>query len=135
MAEPVTRRAVCECGQLELVISGEPEHHHACTCTKCQRASGSVMTVSAWFPKDQIVSISGETMSWQPGGPGTDVYRCKVCGGGGWFLTGSYLPHCVGINVGHFADPGFPAPAHIHWWPDRPHWLQAPENVECLSGN
>lgn len=93
------------------------------------------MTLTAWFPKNAMRHVAGETMMWQTGGPGTEVYRCARCGGGGYFLTGDYLPHCVGMNVGHFADPDFPAPDHIHWWPDRPHWLGTPEGVECLDGN
>lgn len=135
MARARIRKAICECGGLVVTLKGEPEHHHACTCTKCQRASGSVMTVTAWYPRDQLVSVEGNTMMWQPGGDGTDVYRCATCGGGGYFLTGSYLPDCIGVNVGHFADPDFPAPAHIHWWPNRPRWLQAPNRVELRDGN
>lgn len=135
MARHDLRQAICECGQLTLTLSGDPVHHHACTCTRCQRASGSVMTVTAWFPKSQIVSMTGETMTWQPGGAGTEVYRCKRCGGGGYFLTGDYLPDCIGINVGHLADPHFGVPDHVHWWPDRPRWLGTPDGVELLDGN
>lgn len=135
MSDERIRQAICECGQLTVTVRGEPEHHHACTCTKCQRASGSVMTVTAWFARDRVVAVEGETLMWQTNGPGTEVYRCKRCGGGGYFLTGAYLPHCFGINVGHFADPAFTAPAHIHWWPNRPHWLEAPEGVVVFDGN
>ena len=135
MTKDQTRQAICECGQLVVTLRGEPEHHHACTCTKCQRASGSVMTVSAWYPRHQLVSVKGRTMTWRTGGKGTEIYRCARCGGGGYFLSGSYLPHCIAVNVGHFADPDYPPPAHIHWWPSRPNWLSAPADVDLLQGD
>jgi hypothetical protein len=117
------RHAACECGQLAITVTGEPEHVHTCTCTRCQRSSGSAMTCSAWFP-ERNVTVRGTTASWQPQGPQGEKVFCPVCGGGGYFRTGGYLPHCVGIRVGTFADPDFPPPTHIHWWANRPRWLE-----------
>jgi hypothetical protein len=117
------RHATCECGQLAITVTGEPEHVHACTCTKCQRRSGSVMTFSAWFPERQV-TVCGRTASWQPHGPAAEKVFCPVCGGGGYVRTGAYLPHCVAIRVGAFADPDFPPPAHVHWWASRPRWMK-----------
>jgi hypothetical protein len=117
------RHATCECGQLRITVTGEPEHVHACTCTKCQRRSGSVMTFSAWFPEGHV-TVHGQTASWQPHGPGAEKVFCPVCGGGGYVRTGPYLPHCVAIRVGTFADPDFPPPTHVHWWASRPRWLE-----------
>lgn len=126
-SEPASRQTVrhaaCECGQLAITVTGEPEHVHSCTCTRCQRRSGSVMTFSAWFP-ERNVTVRGQTASWQPQGPQTEKVFCPVCGGGGYFRTGAYLPHCVGIRIGTFADPGFPPPTHVHWWANRPRWIE-----------
>jgi hypothetical protein len=120
--QPV-RQASCECGQLAITVTGEPEHVHGCTCKRCQRASGSVMTLSAWFPERQV-TVRGKTASWRPQGLESEKVFCPVCGGGGYVRTGAYLPHCVAIRVGTFADSDFPPPTHVHWWASRPRWLQ-----------
>lgn len=131
-ASPKVRHAACECGQLAITVTGEPEHLHACTCTRCQRSSGSVMSFSAWFP-EASVTVRGNTASWQPKGPGTEKVFCPACGGGGYFRTGAYLSHCVGIRVGTFADPDFSPPAHVHWWANRPRWLEDIRLLEHLE--
>jgi hypothetical protein len=60
---------------------------------------------------------------------------CANCGGGKFFRTRDYLSDCIGISVGSFASPDFLAPDHIHWWPDRPTWLGAPQGLHLLDGN
>lgn len=127
----------CECGALRLLVTGSPVHVHGCTCTRCQRGSGSVMRVSAWFP-DTDVRIEGPFTTWfyrDNGDPAMTACFCPTCGGGRFFRTGDYLKGCIGIAVGNFADPGFQAPDHIHWWPDRPHWLGNPVGPTLLEGN
>jgi hypothetical protein len=134
---PASRTAACDCGALRLVVTGDPVHVHGCACSQCQRASGSVMKLSAWFP-EAGVTILGRFATWDargPDHPGWTTHFCPVCGGLRFFRTGPYLPDCIGIPVGAFADPAFPAPDHIHWWPDRPHWLTAPAGLVLLEGN
>lgn len=131
------RQSLCECGALRLRVRGDPVHVHACCCTRCQRASGSAMTMSAWFP-ETAVTIEGDYITWHYAGSHDSKLMagfCRTCGGGRFFRTGDYLPGTIGIATGNFADPAFPAPDHIHWWPDRPHWLGAPHGPETLPGN
>lgn len=131
------RVSSCECGALRLRVSGAPVHVHGCTCTKCQRGSGSVMSLSAWFPEEGV-AIEGAYTTWTFAGEGRpDLMAgfCPVCGTGRFFRTGDYLKGCIGIAVGNFADPSFPPPDHIHWWPNRPHWLGQPDGPAVLEGN
>lgn len=131
------RVASCECGGLRLRVRVAPVHVHGCTCTKCQRASGSVMTLSAWFPEEGV-AIEGPHAIWHytaAQDPALMAGFCPTCGTGRFFRTGDYLRGCIGIAVGNFADPGFAAPDHIHWWPDRPHWLGPPAGPALLEGN
>lgn len=131
------RIAACECGRLTLMVTAKAVHIHACTCTKCQRSSGSALSLSAWFPESEV-AISGPYTTYFYAGaddPNLMAGFCPTCGGGKFFRTGDYLKGCVGISVGSFADPAFPAPDHIHWWPDRPHWLGAPLGPALLDGN
>jgi hypothetical protein len=119
------RTAACPCRALTITVAGDPLVVNGCTCTDCQRASGSVMTVSAWFADEQIVRIVGDYARWRPDGPPEDddfAAFCPTCGGGGFFKHPAQ-PGATGIRIGTFADPTFPKPKHIVWWSDRPYWL------------
>jgi len=39
-----TRRAACSCGQLRLIIEGEPSRISMCHCLECQRRTDAVMS-------------------------------------------------------------------------------------------
>ena len=134
---PPDRLASCECGALRLHVTAAPVHVHGCTCTRCQRSTGSVMKLSAWFPEDSV-RVDGAFTTWRYAGtddPDLTACFCPTCGGGRFFRSGDYLRGTIGIAVGAFADPAFPAPDHIHWWPDRPRWLGTPLGPTLLEGN
>jgi hypothetical protein len=42
-----TRRAACSCGQLQLMIEGEPSRISMCHCLECQRRTGAVISNQA----------------------------------------------------------------------------------------
>ena len=58
----------CHCGQLRLTVEAAPVHVHLCTCTRCQRASGSVGGWNGWFPKDGI-TVHGNVSLYLIEGP------------------------------------------------------------------
>ncbi|MGO6719096.1 GFA family protein, partial [Rhizobium ruizarguesonis] len=106
--------------------------------TRCQRASGSALAHNVWFPEENVRVVAGEYSVWYPQGETTpDVMKvfCRICGGGGFSKSGTYFPGTVVIAGGTFADPSFPAPDHVHWWDNRPHWLDLAEPIERLAGN
>ena len=45
-----TRRAACNCEQLQLMIEGEPSRISMCHCLECQRRTGAVISNQARFP-------------------------------------------------------------------------------------
>ena len=134
----VSRIAKCRCGALTVTVAGEPEHNHACSCTRCQRSTGSVMGWAAWFAADDVIDISGRYSVWYRNGeadPDVMSVFCSICGGGGFWKSGDYLPGTIGFNVGTFADPDFPPPAHVHWSEVRPKWIGIKGDIELLEGN
>lgn len=134
--DPPRRAASCLCGQLSFVVRGEPVHLHGCTCTRCQRKSGSVMLLSGWFPQEAVDIVGTYTVHLpDPSAPGHMRGFCPTCGTGHFFRSGDYLPGTIAISIGSFADPGFPPPGYIHWWPDRPRWLAPPTGPVLLDGN
>jgi hypothetical protein len=116
------RQASCACGQLTVTTKGpDPERRSLCHCHLCQKQSGSWFAVQARFPKEEV-TIKGKSTAWKfPGKDGKKVTG-RTCGdGGGTFhfcpVCGSTVyytvdadPDRIGVKVGCFADPSFPAP-------------------------
>jgi hypothetical protein len=83
----------------------------ACHCRACQRRTGSTFGVGAFFPRE-AVAVSGRHSEYdRPADSGFRVLHhfCPDCGST-VFWEPSRRPELVGVAVGAFADPGFPAP-------------------------
>ena len=77
------RTASCSCGQLTLVMQGEPEEVTVCHCFECQKQTGSVFGVSTYWPKSACEAITGEATLWRrssDSGRWLDNYFCPICG-------------------------------------------------------
>ena len=123
------RTATCSCGQLSIAMNGEPAEILVCHCLECQKSTGSVFGTASYWGKDAIAAITGASTLYRrssDSGRWVDNYFCPRCGSTVyWYLE--VLPDVVGISVGNFADPKFPAPraqayaAYGHAWADAPH--------------
>jgi hypothetical protein len=104
------RTARCHCGSLVVYVSCEPEWVNVCHCIACQRRTGTVLHAGAYFPLAQV-RIEGISTSY--GRPADSGYEmsfcfCPVCGTNlYWHAT--RFPEHLGVAVGAFADPTFPA--------------------------
>jgi len=119
-----TRTAQCACGQLVVTCKGDPEKVSACHCLECQRRTGSVFGIAAFY---RIENTS-------PAGASSIYERI---GDSGFAVTHHFCPHCgstvywyparkagfVAVAVGSFADPSFPAPEQMVYEHHRHHWL------------
>ena len=119
-----TRKASCNCGQLHVTVKGpEPERISLCHCKLCQKQSGSVFAVQARFPREQV-TIEGESTAWKLTleeanlteyrnctslAGGCTYHFCPVCGSTVWYTADADEAR-IGVRVGAFADPTFPAP-------------------------
>lgn len=133
MGEAITRTATCSCGQLRVVVEGEPVRVSVCHCRACQRRTGSAFGVQARWPRSQV-RTEGETRTWRRiGDEGTamDFRFCPHCGSTVWF-TQDAASDFVAVAVGAFADPGFPAPT-CSVYGERGHlWVELPEEIQRL---
>ncbi len=119
-------KAECCCGEVSITFRGEPERVLRCHCHYCQRRTGNVFQVSAWFFEDQIVSRTGETRVFNdsPKNIGVDDTFCVRCGSTVYWPIKPF-PGLYGVAVGCFADADFPAPnfelhlKHQHPWVQR----------------
>ncbi len=124
------KRAQCNCGALTAEVEGEPEAVVACSCTDCQRRTGSVIGVGAYYPAERV-RISGASTSWEREAASGKKFRqnfCPVCGSS-VFFTADLKPGIIGIAVGAFADKDFPKPMRSVWEQSHHAWLGLPEGI------
>lgn len=130
------RGARCACGAFAVTARGAPAVVHACSCTDCQRRSGSVFSHTAFFPEVAVTVVSGDPRTWRrPGasGFGVEAAFCPLCG---TTLLSRPLAWSgmVGIAVGCFDERDLGAPARLYWARSRQPWLDLPTQVElCPS--
>jgi hypothetical protein len=130
----VTRTAACACGQLSVTAEGEPSGVYACSCTKCQRSSGSAFSYAAVFARS-AVAISGEHKSYRGGsdsGRWNEGHFCPGCGTS-VFSYVEAAPDDIIVAAGCFADPSLKAPQILFWASQRHHWLAFPDSTTLLD--
>ena len=131
----VSRTAACVCGSLAVRLRGAAVNVHACSCSACQRDSGSAFSYTAFFPESAVVAIEGEYRNWRritSSGRWTDSSFCPTCGAT-VFRRWEALPGIFGVRVGCFADPAFEPPAKMYFSSQRYHWLSLPKDVELIE--
>jgi len=126
-----SRKAQCQCGQLTAEVSGDAEAMTVlCHCVDCQRRSGSPFGTIAYYPEGSV-SIAGEAREFtrltDAGSSFTNAF-CPDCGSSVYARAGKY-PAILGVMVGAFADPGFPAPARSVFEQSRLAWTQLPDTI------
>ncbi|HYD81084.1 MAG TPA: GFA family protein [Paucimonas sp.] len=129
-----TRHAACSCGQLKLAAEGDPLRVSICHCLACQRRTGSVFGAQARFARDRVVVEGRSTQYVRVGDSGGRVtfHFCPECGATVYYHLAE-MPDTLGIPVGAFADPGFPAPK-ISIYEERMHaWVALPDGIEHLD--
>ncbi len=125
------RDAACACGQLKIRLSGDPKMVSSCHCLACQRRTGALFGVQAFFPLEQVVSIDGEHRSWRrqaDSGTWVEHHFCPTCGTTLYWERPN-LPGMVTVAVGAFADPHFPTPARTVWTETKHDWLTFPASI------
>ena len=126
-----TRLASCSCGQLSARVTGEPVRNSICHCLACQRRTGSVFGQQARFVREDVVVTGRSTQYVRQGDEGTRAtfHFCPQCGATVYYEPEAFEGY-VGIPVGAFADPGFPAPT-VSVYEERMHaWVIPPSGAE-----
>ncbi len=129
-----TRCARCACGSVEATCEGDPVRVLLCSCTECQRRTGSVYGVSAYFPRS-AVAVSGNTTAYtRLGGAGRRLtfHFCPSCGTTLYWYA-EMFPALIGVAVGGFADREFPAPSLAVWTCRLGEWVALPDGLPRLT--
>jgi hypothetical protein len=128
MDQMTTRTGQCACGRVQVTVKHEPVLVGACHCDFCQKRTGSVFSVQAYFSEDQCVAINGETKVYGTGSAGAgkaiDYHFCTTCGSTVyWTFEGPTGGTMIGIAVGNFVEPDFPAPTREYYSKLRHRWV------------
>jgi hypothetical protein len=133
----MTRVAQCHCGQVKITCKGEPRPVVMCSCQLCQRRTGSLIHIGAWFAAEDV-QIDGETKAFTrtTGDLGIEATFnfCPNCGTSIWWPghPAGLLAGRIGVAGGCFADPEFPLPTVAIYDKRRHPWVPAPEGTPCF---
>lgn len=130
------RLASCACGHLAVHCEGEPRKVSMCHCTDCQRRTGSLFSVAAFYDRDAVTLVRGMTQSFtRHGVSGKRVafHFCPDCGSS-VFWEPERMPYLIGVAAGAFADPSFPMPEQSVFTSGKHHWLDLPEEIATWPG-
>ncbi len=131
----IRRLAICSCGNLRAVATGDPIRVSVCHCLACQQRTGSTYGFQARFLR-QDVEVTGEATEYvrhaDEDGDERRFYFCPTCGATLFYVNASE-PDRVAIPVGAFADPSFPEPRFSVWESRRHTWVSVPADVEHAS--
>lgn len=137
VAGTMIREGACHCRALRIECRGEPAKVSLCNCRDCQRRTGSLFSVAAFFPREAVRTLAGETMGYRrPSASGFAVtfHSCVTCGSAVWWEP-DRMPHLIGVAAGCFADPDFPMPVQAVWAEDKHKWLELPAAIPLHPRN
>jgi hypothetical protein len=128
----MNRTATCSCGRLRVSVRGEPDRVLACNCRECQRRTGSVFGVAAYFARSAVGGVEGERKTFTRSAGEELRFETSFCPscGSSVFWSSSALPDHVAVAVGCFADPAFPPPDIVSWTSDKHGWVRFPESCQ-----
>jgi hypothetical protein len=128
-----SRTATCHCGQLRIRVHGEPRAVGVCHCLACQQRTGSVFAALASFagPYEVTGTATEYTRAGDQGARFTFRF-CPLCGTN-LFHTEVGVQDGVGVAVGAFADPTFPAPRFSIYDCRRHSWVQLPPGTQAFE--
>jgi len=128
-----SRTASCSCGQLKIVVQGEPLGTGLCHCLACQRRTGSVFaTLAAFAEPYEVIGIATEFIRAGDRGARFRFHFCPVCGST-VFHTEEGVEGSVGVAVGGFGDPDFPPPQDSVYTCRMHGWVRLPRDVRTYD--
>ena len=131
------RQASCHCGQLTLICSGEPAKVSLCHCLDCQRRTGSLFSVAAFFSRARVAFGDGKSARYRresASGFTVTFHFCPACGSSLWWEP-ERMPHLIGVAAGAFADPAFPMPEQAVWASNQHEWIAFPDELPTHAEN
>jgi len=123
--------AKCQCGRLSVTAPASSRLVIACHCADCQRRTGSPFGTIAYYPSEQLTITGPSTRFERSSAAGglVETFFCPTCGST-VCLRLSKQPSMLGVPVGAFNDPSYPAPMFSVWEEGKHHWVAVPAPAE-----
>jgi hypothetical protein len=120
----MTRTASCSCGKLTLVVTGDPKFVLMCHCRECQRRTGSIFGVGAYYLRAQVQPAGTFNIYVRDAQEGRKARSrfCPTCGST-VFWEIDRQPDYIGVAVGAMADPQFRPPMFSVWEDSQHPWI------------
>jgi hypothetical protein len=106
-----------------------------CHCDDCQRRTGSVFGIGAFFDRGAVSVVRGTPKTYtrdSASGRHVTFHFCGECGST-VFWEPERAPQLIGVAVGAFADPAFPPPQQSAWTQNKHRWLGLPEGMQVIA--
>jgi len=119
-------KASCQCGQLRVTASDDPDFVVVCNCRACQKRTGAPFGEAAYFRK-QVTAPSGRAQSWtRTADSGRELtnFFCPDCGTT-LYWTLQMRPGHIGVAAGCFETP-VPTPVRAIWTEEKHGWVNFP---------
>ncbi|MEE8212852.1 MAG: GFA family protein [Acidiferrobacterales bacterium] len=123
----------CVCGGVRYRTTGLPQRVAACTCTWCQKRTGSALGLTVYFKESDVAFLQGALRKYRLT---SDAERwietefCEVCGTTVTF-TLELRPGLRAIAGGTFDQPTFWYDLEAFMFArSKPAWLTLPEGLE-----
>jgi hypothetical protein len=126
----------CLCGAVRYRVEGEPLRASVCSCTACQRRTGSLAGFGAYFRAEQLRILRGELKSYEhrsdESGRWLRFEFCPTCGTPVTW-TAEVFPGMRAIGVGTLDQPKWITPRRFSWLRSAHPWLVPPDGVEAVE--
>lgn len=123
-------KAQCQCGALSAEIEGPLEAVVMCSCTACQRRTGSAFGEGAYTSRDKV-KLGGEAKEFiRPTDAGNQFHEffCPTCGTTLYFYS-SRDPSRIGFAVGCIDGAQNLKPVRSVFEASKHEWLELGEDI------
>jgi hypothetical protein len=106
-----------------------------CHCVDCQRRTGSVFGITAFFERGAVSIVQGASKTFarnSAAGKPVTFHFCPDCGTT-VFWEPDRMPQLIGVAVGTFADSSFPQPDQSVWTDHKHAWLSLPGEMRTFA--
>jgi len=106
----------------------------ACHCGECQRRTGSVFGVGAYFKREHVHAEGPSKIYVRDGQEGRKLRQhfCPTCGTT-VFWDADLRPDHIGVAVGAFRDANFPPPTRSVWEESKHGWVAFAHDVSHFA--
>ncbi len=142
MSQAIHQEGGCLCGNVRFQVMATPYFVAVCSCTFCQRLTGSDYNVESMF-REAVFALTGAapavyTHVSEGSGLPVHIHFCSRCGTS-LFLRPDRFPDCVGVFSGVFDDPNWfdrnPETTEDFFVAEAPRGMMIPAGYNTYTGH